>query len=137
MAQLPPSYDIRDILVTVDSVSTPIYIDREPVSPDECITIYNSGSWQASNPKYLVNYPSIQIRSRANTATLAYNNLLEVFDHILGRAALTRNTTRYVGFYSETDIFELGRDDNNRALYAANFNLVTEPASVSQHRSSI
>lgn len=136
MAQNNPAIDIRAILVDDDSVTTPIYVGKEPASPDECITIYNTGGDQP-NPKFLLDMATIQVRSRANSYATAYNNLLEVFELLQGRAAVTKNTTRYTGIMASTSILEIGQDDNERYIHVCNFKLFVEPASNSQHRQTI
>lgn len=136
MAQNNPAKDIRDTLVNDDGVTTPIYIGSEPASPDDVITIYNTGG-DAPSPKHLLDYPTLQVRSRANTYVDAYDNLLEVFDFLLGRSAFTKNTTVYTGIVATTSIFEVGSDDNERRILAANFKLFVEPAYSSQNRKSL
>lgn len=135
MAQNNPAKDIKTVLVS-DGVTTPIYIGSEPASPDEVITLYNLAG-DAPSPKFLLDFPGLQVRSRANAYTTAYDNLLEVFNLLLGRAAFTESTTRYTGIIALTNIFEIGTDSNDRRILACNFKLYVEPASVSQHRQSV
>jgi len=135
MAQNNPAKDIRATLVT-DGVTTPIYISSEPANPDVVITIYNYQG-DAPNPKFLLDFPQLQVRSRANDYETAYNNLLEVYDLLIGRPAFTVSTTRYTGILANTNIFEIGRDDNERRILAANFRLFVEPASDGQYRQVI
>lgn len=136
MTQNNPAFDIRDLLINVDSVSTPIYVGQEPASPDTCLTIYNT-SFDAPSPKFLLDNAGLQIRSRSASYNTAYSNLLAVFDLLVGRSAFTRNTTRYTGVLAATNIFELGKDSNERTLLAVNLRMFVEPASGSQHRQSI
>ena len=134
MAQNNAAKDIREKLIA-DGVITPIYYSSEPNTPDAVITLYNTGG-EAPSPKFLMDSPSLQARSRANDYETAYNNLQEVFDLLLGRPAFTINTTLYVGIWASTGITEIGRDDNERRLLVCNFRLITQPALVSQHRKS-
>ena len=135
MTQYNPARDIRETLIN-DGVTTPIYIGSEPMSPDVVITLYNYQG-EAPSPKYLLDIPYLQVRSRANDYETAYNNILEVFNLIVGRSAFNINTTRYTGILANTNIFELGQDDNERRILAANLRLFVEPTSTTQHRKSL
>lgn len=136
MAQNNPATDIRATLIS-DGVTTPIYIGSEPTTPDECITLYNTAGGENPSPKFLLDFPGLQIRARANDYVTAYTNILECFDLLLGRPAFTKNTTRYTGIIALTGIFDMGTDENDRRLLACNLKLYVEPASVSQHRQTI
>lgn len=137
MPQNNPAKDIRATLVDDDGVTTDIFIASEPSSPDECITLYNTAGGEAPSPKFLLDFPGLQVRSRANSYETAYANLLEVFDLLVGRAAFIKNTTRYTGIIALTNIFEIGQDENERRILAVNLKLFVEPANASQHRSAI
>ena len=137
MARLSTAKDIVDLLLDVDSISTTIVASNEPESPDTVVTIYNTSSSDAPNPKYLIDKPSIQIRSRSKSYATAYSNLQEIFDALLGRGSFTSNTTVYTGIWANTGIFDMGQDDNSRHILAVNMRLTAEPVYDSQHRSAI
>lgn len=136
MAENNPAFDIRDTLINDDSVTTPIYIGQLPVDIDECIVIYNTAG-EIPSPKFLLNYPGLQVRSRANTYATAYVNIQEIFELLLGRPSFIKNTTRYTGIWAKTGVFELERDTNERVSLAFNLMLITEPALGTQYRKSL
>ena len=135
MAQNNPALDIRETLIA-DGVTTSISIGMEPPTPHDVITIYNT-SGEAPSPKFLLDFPGLQVRSRSTDYITGYNNLLEVFNLLIGRPAFTLNTTRYTGILAMTNIFELGEDKSARRLFACNFKLFTEAESGTQHRKPI
>jgi hypothetical protein len=137
MTQNNPAKDIRDTLVNDDGVTTAIYIGSEPSTPDECVTLYNTSGDEPPSPKYLLDHPGLQVRSRANSYETAYTNILQVFDLLVGRAAFTKNTTRYTGIIALTNIFDLGQDENRRRILVCNLKMFVEPAAGSQNRKSI
>lgn len=137
MAQNSPAEDIRSLLVNTDGITTPIYINFEsPSSTEDNITLYDLPG-EEPNPKFLLDFPRIQARSKASNFVNAYDNLLEVFDKLLGRSAVTINTTRYTGIWAVTNILQLGKNDTDRYLVAVTFRLAVEPAEVSQNRKAL
>jgi hypothetical protein len=79
----------------------------------------------------------VQIRSRATTQTTAYNNLLEAFNILVGKSSFVKNTTRYTGILSQTNMFSLGLDEKNRYMWAVNLRLYVEPAADGQNRTAL
>ena len=135
MTQTSPAIDLRDLLIS-DGVTTPIHIGSEPSAPDECITLYNYDG-EAPSPKFLLDFPRLQVRARANSYTTAYSNILEVFDLLAGRASFTQNTTRYTGILPASNISDLGKDASGRFILVVSLKMFVEPAKVSQNRVSI
>ena len=136
MAQNNPAKDIRDKLIA-DGVTTPLFISSEPKTPNAVITLYNTSEYEPPSPRFLLDFSTLQIRSRANNYETAYNNLLEIFNLLVGSPPFTQNTTIYTGIIAMTNIFEIGRDDNDRRILAFNLRMFVEPASDGQHRRSI
>ena len=77
MSQNSPSNDLS-VVLNDEGVTTDIYVNFMPNTPNNCLVLYDT-SYNPSNPKYLLDEPGVQIRSRATTQTTAYNNLLEAF----------------------------------------------------------
>lgn len=127
MTTNPPSVDVKKILVD-GGVLTPIYVGEEPVNPDEVVTIYDTGG-DNPNPKWVIDFPDIQIRSRANDYSTSYSNLLIIRDKILGMDKSTVNTTDYVGIFATSDILSLERDSHDRYICVCNFRINREIAS--------
>lgn len=131
MTTLSVSENIRALLLS-DGVVTPMYINKEPADPIECLTIYDTGG-DPSNPKYILDYPTIQIRSRAADYDTCFQNIQECFEFLNGRPSETVNTTRFTGIMATTGLLSLGQDSNQKYLYTTNFRLFVENAT-SGHR---
>lgn len=140
-----PSIDVKDILVgttiTSSFASTAdwgVYISQEPDQPSRSVTLYDSGGAGDANPKFLLEEPTIQIRIRGNPDdyTAAYDKANDIRDTLLGRGSTTVNGTLYVGFWQQSDIIYLRRDERDRPIFVSNWRLVREPSS-GTHRTSL
>ena len=135
MSQNSPSNDLSEVLAD-EGVTTDIFVNFMPDTPNNCLVLYDT-SYNPSNPKYLLDEPGVQIRSRATTQTTAYNNLLEAFNILVGKPAFVKNTTRYTGILSQTNVFNLGLDEKDRYKWAVNLRLYVEPAAAGQNRTPL
>jgi len=135
MSQNNPASDIRTQLIA-DGVTTPIFTGGEPKSPNEVITIYNT-SEEPPSPKFLLDFPGLQVRCRSTSYDAAYAILLGVFDILVGRPPFVVSTTRYTGVMATTNILEIGRDENDRRILVFNLKLITEAQKGTQHRKAL
>ncbi len=147
MAELPVSQHIRDLLVaggTPVGDSDPaqpwaVYVSREPVAPDSVITVYDTPG-TAPNPKYLLDFPGIQVRIRGEKELYidAWNKARDVKDLLLGFGSGDVGDDRIDSITLVGDINHIGYDDNERPLLTLNFNLIFEPqATVLTNRVSL
>lgn len=132
----PTSQDTRQILIDNGISSSLIFLGQEPDTPNTVITIYDTGG-DAPNPKWLLDFPTIQIRSRSKQYQTAYSNLINCRDIILGIDKLVVSTTTYVGFQQSTGVLGLGKDEKDRYMLSINFNVTREPASGNNRQSNI
>lgn len=119
------AFDVRAYLLSL-GVSVPIYVGHEPVSPVECLTIYDTGgsigeSWAGYDD------PTIQIRARAVAYDDAYDNLRAVRDALILPTSFTFQDWHYTGFWLISDIAHIGRDDKDRPIFTLNLRLMREP----------
>lgn len=121
-----PIVDVKQILVDNLISSSIIFLSSEPDKPDTVITLYDTGG-EPPNPKWLLDFPSIQIRSRAKSYATAYANIINARDILLGKDKLTVNSTKYIGFVASGDIMMMPRDDEDRNILVVNFNITREP----------
>ena len=135
MTQNNPAFDVREKLIS-DGVVTPIFISKEPADPFDCITLHNLSS-SAPNPKYLLDNPGLQVRSRATSYYQAYHNAQEVFNYLLGCPSFTQNTTLYTGIWATTGILDIGSDENDRFIVVFTLRLTVEPLKVTQYRTQL
>lgn len=107
-----------------------IFLGKLPTAPDTAIAI-TSSSGSPSNPKYLIDYPSVQVlvRGAKNGYEAAYDKALAVQNALLGLPSQTVNGDLWVQVNQIGSIAEMGFDDNNRPLVSVNFALIVEPAS--------
>lgn len=130
-----PAEGIKDLLVTA-SIGTfaattgwGIFIAREPLKPDQAITVYDTGGL-APDPKWLLDYPSVQIRIRGNKGDYqgTFIKAKQCKDVVLGCPSLDLNGDRWVSIVGLGDLISLGHDDNERPQFTTNFRLIIQPA---------
>lgn len=124
-----PSEDIKDMLEAESSLgltfATNLFIGKEPSSPDDCVTIFDTfGSppqLTLDNQKY--ENPSIQIRVRSVDYKTGWNLIADIVDVLHGQAQKTWNTTLYSVIYATNSPALLDWDDNDRCRFIVNFNI--------------
>lgn len=107
-----------------------IFIGKIPQKPETAIAVITTGG-ETSNPKYLLDYPSIQvlIRGAKNGYSAAYTKALAIKNTLLGLSSQTVNGDLWVQVNMIGDIASLGFDENDCPMFSANFALIIEPAS--------
>ena len=107
-----------------------IYIGKTPMRPDTTITITQFGGLPP-DPKFLLDYPSIQVRVRGDKGKYRDTRLKtkDIKDVLLGCVSQTVNDDRWVSVTMETDPVFLGYDENERPEFVLNFNMIVEPQS--------
>ena len=131
-----PAISCRDLLVKAnvgvfnsnDSTEWSIRVASQPDEPDQCITIYLSGG-QNPNPRWKLNFPSIQVRIRGKDAGYveAYEKAQEVVGALLGIPSQDLNGDRLVLVNQIGDIVPVGYDDDRRPHFTTNFAMIIEP----------
>jgi len=138
------SVGIKDILYAADignyAGSAPvspatvfeIHISRLPAEPNTAIAILETGG-KEPNPKWLVDYPSIQIivRGAPNGYAAGKQKATDVKDALLGFTSADVNGDRWTCINMLGDINNLGYDSNNCPMWSLNFSLVICPAASS------
>lgn len=100
----------------------------EPSTPDQVITLYDTGG---SAPRLYddeLRQPTIQVRVRGNNYADAYAKQEEVFDILNAIINQDIEDHFYVGVWMQTDIIQIGPDDNNRPRLTANYSIEREPS---------
>lgn len=120
-----PAEDIRQKLIDL-GVTVDIFVNSEPKEPNTAITIYDT-TGGIPNPKWLLDNPEIQIRSRSKSQSTAYSNLRDIRDRLLGISQFIEGSKTYIGIWSKDDISYLMQDDSNRSILVTNMRIVTEP----------
>jgi hypothetical protein len=130
-----PSVIIKDTLVADGySFGTKtdwgLWIGKQPPRPDRAVTIYDAPG-NAPNPRYLLDYPSVQIRVRGGQAdyAVAGSKIREIRDRLLGRESYDAYDglgDRIVHINGIGDIAFTGWDDATRPEFVLNLALIIE-----------
>ncbi len=126
--------DMRGILATAGvGTVTPneewsLNISRMPSAPNRQIAISRTGG-KASDPKWALDYPSMQVMIRGNPSdyVAARDKAQNVKDELLGLNSQTIGDTRWVSVTAIGDVNWLGYDENERPMLSVNFALIVEP----------
>lgn len=139
---------IKDILLTAaianfpgDTAVSPttswnIELHKMPDTPEQVIAIMSSGG-KTPNPKWAVDYPSVQVlvRGKASDTDSTRTKMQQVKDALLGHDSATINGDRVVAVNMIGDIVSAGFDTSNRPMFSVNFSLIVEPASTGNRAS--
>ena len=125
------SVDIASMLVADTvlglTVGATLYVGKEPMTPDNVVTVYDSYGFPPQltfNPKeepYY--YPAIQIRVRNRDYRTGYNLAHRIMVSLHGRAQQTWNGTLYTVIYSTSGVALLDWEDTGLCRFIINFNL--------------
>ena len=129
--------DIRLMLVA-DGVTESIFVGQEPINTtrDTTVTVFDTGADQDANPKFLIDYPTIQIRVRGVSYSTVYDLAYDIREKLLGRPSETLNGFRYDGIWVNGDIISLGKDENKRIMLVCNYRIMRDPLT-GVHRQAI
>jgi hypothetical protein len=124
-----PSVDIKDMLEAQSSLGltfgTNLFIGREPTSPDNCVTIFDTpgGPPALTLDNIDYNYPSIQVRVRNNDYLTGWGLIDDIKNFLHGKSHETWNGTRYELIACTVEPAMLDWDENNRARFVTTFNI--------------
>lgn len=106
-----------------------IAVGMEPKSPDDAITLYDTGGAPYFADAYL-STPTIQVRVRTRDYRAGY----EKHEDILAILSAIQNQqigdSYVLGIWLTSDIMSIGREDNDRFLFTANYRLERQPIEV-------
>lgn len=110
------------------SVGWNIAVGRENGEQNTVITCYDTGAFSDADPRYMRDFPTVQIRVRGNVGDYAgaFLKQEQIKETLIGRTAESVGTALYVGIYLLSDILSLGYDDNNRPIIVSNWRSVRE-----------
>jgi hypothetical protein len=120
-----PAKDIADHLEDLGHgvFGATIFVGEEPASPNNCITVYDTGGGSNVVPDIELYQPTIQVRVR-NTSYAAGHLLQEqIRDSLVLPLDFEINESHYIGVWVQSDIMSLGRDQTNRNIFTANYRL--------------
>lgn len=122
-----PAGDIADYLEIqgVGTVGTNIFAHLEPNKPNTCVTVLDTTGLQPLEIGENLRQPGIQIRVRAVDYESAYslhNTIVRLL--CVDVTEFSSASHRYVGCWQQGDIFNLGRDQNDRFVTTSNYLLI-------------
>jgi len=124
-----PAHDIAEYLED-QGVDTTVYVNEEPDSPDNCVTIYDTQGAEPPLQDIELYEPTIQVRVRNTDHATGYQKMREIVDLLIlptTRDLGASDDTRYIGIWATTDILSIGRDDNNRHVFTSNYRINRQP----------
>lgn len=125
----PASVDIRDILQSNVSLGltflTNLFVGREPTSPDNCVTIYDTPGFPPMLTLDVVDYfyPSVQILVRNRSYTDGWDLIDSIKTALHGLNHEVWNATTYEVIACVGEPGLLDWDQSNRVHFVANFNI--------------
>lgn len=102
-----------------------LYVDREPLAPDDVVTVYNTGGM----PDVLitrVEQPTVQVRVRSASAQSAWEKAQEAVDLLQAETGLAVTGGRVVQWVAMGRPLQIMRDDMDRAVYTVNFRVMRD-----------
>lgn len=126
------SIDIISILKTQnpDEFSDNIFVGKEPILPNDCITIYDTGGVE-QNPKLALDDATLQIRSRNIDYAKGFSKLSKVKLAIEGLGKTVLDNSVILGVWCNSNIAFMKYDVNDRAIFTINVRVIREPTALS------
>lgn len=123
-----PAVDIVDILEAESSLGlilgTNIFIGREPITPINCVTVFDTGGRsQANLTDQGYEYPDIAIRVRNTSYVDGWNIIENIKKTLHGIGNETWNGAYYASILCDYGPGLLDWDENSRARFYINFNI--------------
>ena len=125
-----PAHDLALWMASegVGTFGNTIHVSREPISPDDVVTLYDTGgSAPLLSDHAELRDHTIQVRVRNTDYPAGYEKQQEIARIIQGLEPFVTDDYEYTGIWMQSDIIAIGRDDNDRFLFTANYRVVREP----------
>ena len=97
-----------------------IHVGTEARTPDDVITVYDTGGEGADTDGQDIDRPALQVRVRGASYADAFDKHEEIRDLLVVDTPITM-TTSTMRFREKPDVLSIGRDDNNRHILTANY----------------
>jgi len=138
---MSPAHELALYLVELGVCSAfgeDVHVDREPATPADVVTLYDTGGVEVI-PDIELHTATIQVRTRSTDRQAGYELQELIAAAFLKPRAIADGLpvefdaggSRYIAFAARGDIVALGRDDNDRVLFTANYELQRQPLETS------
>lgn len=118
-----PAEDVRSIVATggFGTVGTDLFSNREPDSPDDCVTVYDTGASKPSELSYTWEYPTVQVRVRAkrDAYTVGKGRVLQIMNLLHGFVGSV-GSVKYRLIQVVNGPVPLGEDERGRPRWTFN-----------------
>lgn len=118
-----PAHDTALYLVAQDigtAFGTGVFVGREPLSPVECVTVYDTGG--GVGPLVDMRVPTVQVRIRSADYNTGWQRANAAHETLTAPAGVTGQPDIAVAWWTATsDVAYIGRDDQDRVLFTANY----------------
>lgn len=103
-----------------------INVAREPVEPQNCVTVYDTGGTGPDTDELNLYRPTVQIRVRAVDFQEGYNKQAAIMAVLHSILQTSLGLMNYLSCVAETDITHIGPSENNHYLFTANYQIIRE-----------
>lgn len=124
-----PAHDTALFLVTsgdVTAFGTDVFVGREPLSPVECVTCYDTGG--GPGPLVDLRKPTVQVRVRSASYATGWAKANGIHETLTAPIATTSTDVDALWWSAISDVAFIGRDDHDRAIFTANYELTRDGA---------
>lgn len=103
-----------------------VFIGREPLAPVQAVTVYDTGG----GPNVLVDLrkPTIQVRVRADDYLSGWVKADQVYNALVYPIHIAAVDGIVLQWVATSEILYIGRDDADRPLFTANYQLLRDGA---------
>lgn len=100
-----------------------LFVSKEPAAPDNVITVYDV-SGADPFPDGDLEYPALQVRVRSNDYREGYAKARQIRNELIKPTHYELYGVEYVGIWQRGSVEFLMYDDNERAIFVINFNVI-------------
>lgn len=127
-----PAQAVREILTAgygPETVSYAVHLGAYPTEPDRVLLVTQSGG-RSPYPGLALNFPSVQVcvRGKPSGYVEARDELRKACNILLGLTETQVSSQDIMRSCNQMgDVMWLGKDDNDRPMFSANFWFIVEP----------
>lgn len=125
-----PAHDVALFLVASGVGTLPwttgwaVSLALEPASPDDAVTVYDTGGQSQDTDELDMKRPTFQVRVRSASYADAYAKQQEIRDLLTETSPISGSTSDFVDIALTSEISAIGRDDSNRHVLTANYRAI-------------
>lgn len=106
----------------------PVFVGREPITPVDVVTCYDTGG--TAGPLVDLRHPTVQVRVRSSTYNVGWQKMNEILEILVEPFFYAVTGATILGWRTISDAAFIGRDDKDRAVFTANFEMLRDSAAV-------